>query len=80
MRLIEFEDDFTHISHQKITTDTTEFQYYGVDSKGHMSMPKLYLDPFMDKCNEEILSFSIDKNPTAKNVMRALEQAIERNF
>lgn len=30
----------THIPHQKITTDTTEFKYYEVDSKGHMTMHK----------------------------------------
>ena len=33
----------THIPRQKITTDTTEFKYYEVDSKGHMTMHKLYL-------------------------------------
>lgn len=69
----------THIPHQKITTDTTEFKYYQVDSKGHMTIQKLYLDPFMDMCNGEILSFGIDKHPSAKNVMDALEQAIEYN-
>ena len=31
----------THIPRQKITTDTTEFKYYEVDSKGHMTMHKL---------------------------------------
>ena len=67
----------THIPHQKITTDTTELKYYEVDVKGHMTMHKLYLDPFMDMCNGEILSFGIDKHPSAKNVMDALEQAIE---
>lgn len=41
----------TNIPHQKITTDTTEFKYYEVDAKGHMTMHKLYLDPFMDMCN-----------------------------
>ena len=45
----------THILHQKITTDTTEFKYYEIDAKGHMTMHKLYLDPFMDMCNGEIL-------------------------
>ena len=55
----------THIPHQKITTDTTEFKYYEIDSKGHMTMNKLYLDPFMDMCNGEILSFGIDKHPSA---------------
>ncbi|MBF1172291.1 MAG: IS3 family transposase [[Eubacterium] sulci] len=66
----------THIPHQKITTDTTEFKYYEVDSKGHMTMHKLYLDPFMDMCNGEILSYGIDKHPSAKNIMDALEHAI----
>ena len=67
----------TNIPHQKITTDTSEFKYYEIDSKGHMTMHKLYLDPFMDMCNGEIVSFSIGKRPSAKNVMDALEQAIE---
>ncbi len=66
----------THIPHQKVTTDTTEFKYYEIDAKGHMTMHKLYLDPFMDMCNGEIISFGIAKQPSAKNVMDALEQAI----
>ncbi len=67
----------TNIPHQKITTDTTEFKYYEIDSKGHMVTHKLYLDPFMDMCNGEIISFGIDKHPSAINVMNALEKAIE---
>lgn len=67
----------TNIPHQKITTDTTEFKYYEVDSKGHMTMHKLYLDSFMDMCNGEILSYGIDKHPSAANVMKALNKAIE---
>lgn len=35
----------TYIPHQKITTDTTEFKYYEITAKGHMTMHKLYLDP-----------------------------------
>lgn len=66
----------THIPHQKIATDTTEFKYYEVDSKGHMTMHKLYLDPFMDMFNGEILSYGIDKRPSAANVMNALNKAI----
>lgn len=66
----------TRIPHQKITTDTTEFKYYEINAKGQMTMRKLYLDPFMDMCNGEIISYGIDKNPSAKNVMAALEQAI----
>ena len=67
----------TNIPHQKITTDTSEFKYYEIDSKGHMTMHKLYLDPFMDMCNGEIVSFSVGNRPSAKNVMDALEQAIK---
>ncbi|MBF1708814.1 MAG: IS3 family transposase [Streptococcus sanguinis] len=66
----------TYIPHQKITTDTTEFKYYEITAKGHMTMHKLYLDPFMDMCNGEIISYGIDRHPSAKNVMDALQQAI----
>lgn len=66
----------TPILHQKITTDTTEFKYYEVDTNGHMTMHKLYLDPYMDMCNGEIVSYGISKRPSAKSVMEALEQAI----
>lgn len=67
----------TCIPHQKITTDTTEFKYYNVDDKGRMKIQKLYLDPFMDMFNSEIISYSIDKHPSAQNVMSALNEAIE---
>lgn len=40
-------------------------------------MRKLYLDPFMDMCNGEIISYGIDKKPTAKNVMDALNTTID---
>lgn len=66
----------TCIPHQKITTDTTEFKYYVVDEKGRMNIKKLYLDPFMDMYNSEIISFSISKQPSAQNVMNALNEAI----
>lgn len=67
----------TCIPHQKITTDTTEFKYYEVDDKGRMTIHKLYLDPFMDMYNSEILSYGISKNPSAQNILTALNQAIE---
>ena len=67
----------TSVIHQKITTDTTEFKYYEVDSNGKMTMQKLYLDPFMDLYNNEIISFSISKRPSAQNIMNALEEAIQ---
>lgn len=67
----------THMPHQKITTDTTEFKYYEIDAQGRITTQKLYLDPFMDMCNGEIISFGINKRPTANNVMTALEEAIK---
>jgi len=66
----------TKISHQKIATDTTEFKYYKVDDKGHMNICKLYLDPFMDLSNSEIISYSISHRPSAESVMTALNEAI----
>ena len=66
----------THIPHQKVTTDTTEFKYYEVDEKGRMVIKKLYLDPFMDMCNGEILSYSISRQPSAVGIMTALKEAI----
>ena len=42
-----------------------------------MTIQKLYLDPFMDMFNSEILSYGIDKHPSAQNVMTALNETIE---
>lgn len=67
----------TGILHQKITTDTTEFKYYEKDQNGVIQIKKLYLDPFMDLCNREIISYKISKRPTAENIMGALKEAIE---
>lgn len=67
----------TNVVHQKITTDTTEFKYYEVDSSGNLITKKLYLDPFLDMFNGEILSYSITKTPSAEGIMAALNEAIE---
>ena len=67
----------TNIAHQKITTDTTEFKYYEVDNQGQMTIKKLYLDPFMDMYNGEILSYSITKQPSATGILTALKTAIK---
>lgn len=69
----------TSIPHQKITTDTTEFKYYKVDEKGRMVINKLYLDPFMDLFNREIISYSISATPSALGIMTALNEAITIN-
>jgi len=60
-----------HILHRKITTDTSEFKYYDIDDKGRMIIKKLYMDPFMDMCNREIISYGISQGPSAENIMNA---------
>jgi transposase InsO family protein len=67
----------TSIPHQKITTDTTEFKYYEIDEKGRMIIKKLYLDPFLDMYNGEVLSYCISQTPSAVSVLSAQKQAIE---
>ena len=67
----------TNVAHQKITTDTSEFKYYGIDDKGKVNIQKLYLDPFMDLYNREIISCGISKRPSAKSIMDSLNKAIE---
>ena len=61
----------TTIPHQKITTDTTEFKYYEIDEKGRMAIKKLYLDPFLDMFNGEILSYGISETPSAASILSA---------
>ena len=67
---------YTNIPHQKITTDTTEFKYYDIDDKGRMTIKKLYLDPFMDMFNSEIISYGISNRPSAESIMSALKEAV----
>lgn len=63
---------YTSIPHQKITTDTTEFKYYesGIQKK-------LYLNPYLDLFNSEIISYDISTAPTYQSISNALEQAIK---
>ncbi len=67
----------TSITHQKITTDTTEFKYYEMNDQGTLVIKKLYFDPFMDLSNREIISYGISKRPSAQSIMDALNKAIE---
>lgn len=67
----------TNIPHQKITTDTSEFCYYEPDGKGHYIRKKLYLDPFLDLYNSEVISFSITHKPSAEGILAAQQQAIK---
>lgn len=67
----------TSIPYQKITTDTTEFKYYEEDGTGKLQIKKLYLDPFMDLYNLEIISFKISRQPNGYTMLEALKDAIE---
>lgn len=68
---------YTNVCHQKITTDTTEFKYFETDTTGVIRQKKLYLDPFMDLYNNEILSYRVSERPNAVAVMDGLEEAIQ---
>ncbi|EDN9716448.1 IS3 family transposase, partial [Listeria monocytogenes] len=68
----------TSIPHQKITTDTSEFKYYARDKNNKLLIKKLYLDPFLDMYNGEIISYQISEHPTAKAVLDAQAEAIAR--
>lgn len=67
----------TSIVHQKITTDTSEFKYYVTDKTGKLRIKKLYLNPFLDMFNGEIISYSISERPTFDAILEPLEKAIE---
>lgn len=68
----------TSVMLQKITTDTTEFKYYETDSTGKLQIKKLYLDPFMDLYNLEIVSYKISRQPNKLTMLEALQEAIEK--
>lgn len=66
----------THIFHQKITTDTTEMKYFETDGNGVIRQKKLYLDPFLDMFNSEIIAYRISEHPNLLAIMEALEETI----
>ncbi|MBM6733576.1 DDE-type integrase/transposase/recombinase, partial [Megasphaera stantonii] len=53
-----------------------EFKYYELDAQGHLTQHKLYLDPFLDLFNGEILSYRIGNRPSAENILEAQAEAI----
>ena len=42
-----------------------------------MAIKKLYLDPFLDMFNGEVLSYSITQTPSSVGILSAQKQAIE---
>lgn len=65
------------IPYTQITTDTTEFKYLEKDKKGNYQVKKLYLNPYLDMYNSEIISYEISKKPTLEPILKALDEAIE---
>ena len=61
----------------QITTDTTEFKYLEKDNKGNYQVKKLYLNPYLDMYNSEIISYEISKKPTLEPILKALDKAIK---
>jgi transposase InsO family protein len=59
----------TSIPLQKVVTDITEFKCLGEE--------KLYLNPFFDLYNGEIIAYGIEKRPTLDLVMEPLNETIE---
>ena len=68
----------TSVIYQKISTDTSELKYYEVDKSGNMQVKKLYLNPFLDMFNGEIISYSIASSPTLDVIIVSLEEAIKK--
>lgn len=60
-----------------ITTDTTEFKYLEKDKNENYQVKKLYLNPYLDMYNSEIISYEISKQPTLEPILKALDRAIE---
>ncbi|EOI3595737.1 transposase, partial [Campylobacter coli] len=53
-------------------------KYFEADNAGIFRQKKLYLDPFMDMYNSEILSYSLSTQPNGKTVMEGLKEAISQ--
>lgn len=68
---------YTSVPHQKITTDTSEFKYFERDNTGGVVIKKLYLNPFLDMFNGEILSYRISEAPTLKAILDGQKEAID---
>lgn len=64
-------------TYTQITTDTTEFKYFEKDKTGNYQIKKLYLNPYLDMYNSEILSYEISKQPTLDPILKALGKAIK---
>ena len=55
----------------------TEFKYLEKDKNGNYQIKKLYLSPYLEMYNSEIISYEISKHPTLEPILKALDKAIE---
>lgn len=62
--------------YEKITTDTTEFTYYTFNEYMNIQVNKLYLDPYLDMFNREIISYKITDQPNKETMISALQEAV----
>lgn len=66
------------VPHQKITTDTTEFRIIVAKPQGGFEVRKVYLDPYMDMFNNEIVSYTVSlKPPDKESMVNGLRKAVE---
>ena len=63
----------------QITTDTTEFKYLEKDKSGNCQVKNLYLNPYLDMYNGEIISYEISKQPTLEPILKALKKSNRNN-
>ena len=56
----------TSVPHQKITMDTSEFKYYEQGTNRKPVIKKLFLAPFLDLFNGEVLSYRISRKIKCK--------------
>lgn len=64
-------------SYTQITTDTTENKYLEKNKSGNYQVKKVYLNPYLDMFNSEIIFYEISKEPTLTPIIKALEGAIK---
>lgn len=66
------------IPYPKIASDTTEFKFYEKDKIGKLQIKKLYLDPYIDMYNLEIISYVLPDQPNRIIMLQDLDETIER--
>src|SRR5699024_763479 len=64
---------YTNVPLQKITTDTTEFKYYVLDSDGRINIKKAYLYYFLDMFNYSFVSYCLSYKTYVKYIMNIIK-------